>query len=114
MAHAVHNTYKALNRVNEAKKVFGSDDDTHPGIKYLFSTAKEFYIGGKLEAINRLEHYDFLDLRCKCRFLTLAWRIRLTTMQSPPLSFALTSTSSAGKRSSLSRPETPCTVLTVS
>lgn len=52
-------------RVNEAKNVFGSDDDTHPGIKYLFSTAKEFYVGGKVEAINRLEHYDFLDLRCK-------------------------------------------------
>lgn len=55
----------ANNRVKEAKLVFGSDDDTHPGIKYLFSTAKEFYIGGKLEAISRLEHYDFLDLRCK-------------------------------------------------
>lgn len=45
--------------------MFGSDDDTHPGIKHLFSVAKDFYIGGKLEAINRLEHYDFLDLRCE-------------------------------------------------
>ena len=52
-------------RVNEAIKVFGSDDDTHPGVKYLLSTAKDFYVGGKLEAIQRLEHYDFLDLRCK-------------------------------------------------
>lgn len=51
-------------KVNEAKNVFGSDDDTHPGIKHLFSVAKEFYVGGKLEAINRLQHYDFLDLRC--------------------------------------------------
>lgn len=55
-------------RVKEAKEVFGSDDDTHPGIKHLFSTAKEFYIGGKVEAINRLEHYDHLDLRCESRF----------------------------------------------
>lgn len=54
-------------RVVEAKEVFGSDDDTHPGIKYLFSTAKEFYVGGKVEAIQRLAHYDFLDLRCKSR-----------------------------------------------
>lgn len=53
-----------MRRVEEAKNVFGSDDDTHPGIKHLFNTAKEFYVGGKLEAINRLEHYDFLDLRC--------------------------------------------------
>lgn len=52
-------------RVKEAKEVFGSDDDTHPGTKHLFSVAKEFYVGGKLEAVARLEHYDFLDLRCK-------------------------------------------------
>jgi sulfate adenylyltransferase len=52
-------------RVKEAKEVFGSDDDTHPGVKHLFTTAKDYYIGGKLQAINRLEHYYFLDLRCK-------------------------------------------------
>ncbi len=57
-------------RVNEAKNVFGSDDDTHPGVKHLLSTAKEFYVGGKLEAINRLEHYDFLDLRCMSSYNT--------------------------------------------
>lgn len=54
-----------LHRIKEAKEVFGSDDDTHPGIKHLFSIAKDFYVGGQLEAVNRLEHYDFLDLRCK-------------------------------------------------
>ncbi|EXL38822.1 hypothetical protein FOCG_18544 [Fusarium oxysporum f. sp. radicis-lycopersici 26381] len=57
------------------------------------------------------------------RSSTLAVSLRLSTVlstttsstsDSPPLSFALTSTSSAGKRSLLSRPETPCTVLTVS
>ncbi|CAJ0548263.1 Ff.00g050170.m01.CDS01 [Fusarium sp. VM40] len=65
-------------KVNEAKKVFGSDDDTHPGVKYLFDTAKEFYVGGKLEAINKLEHYDFLDLRftpteLRAHFNKLGW-----------------------------------------
>jgi sulfate adenylyltransferase len=59
------------NRVNEAIKVFGSDDDTHPGVKYLLSTAKDYYVGGKLEAIQRLEHYDFLDLRCQLSPLPL-------------------------------------------
>lgn len=54
-------------RVQEAKLVFGSDDDTHPGVKHLFSVAQDFYVGGKLEAISRLEHYDFLDLRCKLK-----------------------------------------------
>ncbi|ROT41712.1 sulfate adenylyltransferase [Sodiomyces alkalinus F11] len=48
----------------EAQEVFGSpDDETHPGIKYLFRTAKEFYVGGKVEAVQRPAHYDFLDLR---------------------------------------------------
>lgn len=59
------------NRVNEAIKVFGSDDDTHPGVKYLLSTAKDYYVGGKLEAVQRLEHYDFLDLRCEFSSFTL-------------------------------------------
>ncbi|KAG5664321.1 hypothetical protein KAF25_008055 [Fusarium avenaceum] len=66
-------------KVNEAKKVFGSDDDTHPGVKYLFDTAKQFYVGGKLEAINKLEHYDFLDLRftpteLRAHFNKLGWQ----------------------------------------
>lgn len=52
-------------RVLEAKEVFGSDDEAHPAIKYLFRTAGEYYVGGKVEAINRLQHYDFVDLRCR-------------------------------------------------
>ncbi len=50
----------------EAKEVFGGDPE-HPAVKYLFETAQEFYVGGKLEAVNRLQHYDFVDLRCKSR-----------------------------------------------
>lgn len=44
--------------------MFGGDEE-HPAVQYLFKTAGEFYVGGKLEAINRLQHYDFVDLRCK-------------------------------------------------
>ncbi|KAJ6789466.1 hypothetical protein PWT90_00267 [Aphanocladium album] len=66
-------------KVDEAKNVFGSDDDTHPGVKHLLSTAKEFYVGGKLEAVNRLAHYDFLDLRftpaeLRSHFNKLGWQ----------------------------------------
>ncbi|KAI1358123.1 putative sulfate adenylyltransferase [Xylaria arbuscula] len=50
-------------KVTEAKEVFGSDDEAHPAVKYLFRTAGEYYIGGKVEAVNRLQHYDFVDLR---------------------------------------------------
>ncbi|KAI1525433.1 MET3 ATP sulfurylase sulfate adenylyltransferase [Pyrenophora tritici-repentis] len=48
----------------EAREVFDKDGDVaHPAIKYLYETVKEFYVGGKLEAIDRLEHYDYVGLR---------------------------------------------------
>lgn len=49
-------------KAKEAKEVFGGDAE-HPAVKYLYNTAKEFYVGGKLDAINRLEHYDYVALR---------------------------------------------------
>lgn len=51
-------------RTVEAKEVFGGDEE-HPAVRYLFNTANEFYVGGKLEAVNKLQHYDFVELRCK-------------------------------------------------
>ncbi len=51
-------------REKEAKQVFGGDPE-HPAVKYLFNTAREYYVGGKVDAINRLEHYDYVALRCK-------------------------------------------------
>nr|OQO32319.1 Sulfate adenylyltransferase [Rachicladosporium sp. CCFEE 5018] len=46
----------------EAKEVFGGDPE-HPAIKYLMETAGELYVGGKIEAIDRLMHYDYVALR---------------------------------------------------
>jgi len=50
-------------RLREAKEVFGGDEE-HPAIKYLLNAAQEFYVGGKIEAIDRLMHYDYVALRC--------------------------------------------------
>lgn len=50
-------------RNKEAKEVFGGDPE-HPAVKYLFETVNEFYVGGKIDAINRLQHYDYVALRC--------------------------------------------------
>ncbi|RII23680.1 sulfate adenylyltransferase [Alternaria sp. MG1] len=48
----------------EAREVFDKDGDVaHPAIKYLYETVNEYYVGGKLEAIDRLEHYDYVGLR---------------------------------------------------
>ncbi|KAG5360568.1 Sulfate adenylyltransferase [Yarrowia sp. B02] len=46
----------------EAKEVFRGDPE-HPAVKYLYNTAKEFYVGGKVQAINKLNHYDYVGLR---------------------------------------------------
>jgi len=51
-------------KAKEAEKVFGSNDDHHPAIHYLHNKAKEFYVGGKVQAINRLNHYDYIESRC--------------------------------------------------
>ncbi|GKT95178.1 sulfate adenylyltransferase [Colletotrichum tofieldiae] len=73
----VEDIYKP-DRTVEAIEVFGSDDDTHPGVKHLFNNTNDFYVGGKLEALQRLAHYDFLDLRytpaeLRLHFEKLGW-----------------------------------------
>ncbi|KAK4466908.1 hypothetical protein QBC42DRAFT_319130 [Cladorrhinum samala] len=72
----VEDVYKP-NKELEAKEVFGGDDE-HPAVRYLYDTAKEFYVGGKLEAINKLQHYDFVELRytpaeLRAHFDKLGW-----------------------------------------
>ncbi|KAH7405727.1 sulfate adenylyltransferase [Phaeosphaeria sp. MPI-PUGE-AT-0046c] len=66
-------------KVKEAIEVFGDNDEAHPAVKYLHHTAKEFYVGGKLEAIDRLEHYDYVGLRytpaeLRLHFDKLGWQ----------------------------------------
>ncbi|KAF9734967.1 Sulfate adenylyltransferase [Paraphaeosphaeria minitans] len=57
----VEDVYKP-NKEKEAKEVFGGDPE-HPAVKYLYETVQEFYVGGKIDAIDRLEHYDYVGLR---------------------------------------------------
>lgn len=61
----------------EAKEVFGGDPE-HPAIRYLMNQTQELYIGGKLEAVNRLNHYDYVALRytpaeLRVHFEKLGW-----------------------------------------
>lgn len=51
-------------RAIEAKEVFGGDLE-HPAVSYLNNQTEEFYVGGKIEAVNKLNHYDYVGLRCK-------------------------------------------------
>jgi sulfate adenylyltransferase len=47
----------------EALGVFGSDDQTHPGVHYLFNVAGPVYLGGTVKGVETPIHYDFKHLR---------------------------------------------------
>ncbi len=48
---------------NEAKLVYGTNDETHPAVNYLKNTSNTVYIGGDIEAVQLPHHYDYKDLR---------------------------------------------------
>ena len=51
----------------EAKLVYGTIDQVHPSVNYLFSLSNTVYIGGKVEKISMPNHYDYRDLRLNPR-----------------------------------------------
>lgn len=52
-----------VNREKEAKQVFDTLDDTHPGVDYLLHRSGDFYIGGRMEVVNLPIHFDFKQIR---------------------------------------------------
>lgn len=65
--------------VKEAIQVFGADDPAHPSVAYLRNRVKDFYIGGKVQAIKAPTHFDYVALRytpaeLRSHFKKLAWR----------------------------------------
>lgn len=52
-----------VDRKREAQAVFGTTDDNHPGVAYLFHQTKDFYVGGRLLTAVSPHHYDFNHLR---------------------------------------------------
>ncbi|KAF9482118.1 ATP-sulfurylase [Pholiota conissans] len=66
-------------KVKEAIQVFGADDPAHPAVAYLRNRVKDFYIGGKVQAIKAPTHFDYVALRytpaeLRAHFKKLAWR----------------------------------------
>jgi len=64
---------------SEAKRVFGTTDDSHPGVDYLMHKAGPVYLGGKVHGIEPATFYDFKLLRdtpseLRGRFRKLGWR----------------------------------------
>jgi sulfate adenylyltransferase len=52
-----------VDREKEAQRVYGTNDQTHPGIEYLHKIAGDYYIGGQLEVLSTPIHSDFKQLR---------------------------------------------------
>jgi len=63
----------------EAQGVYGTSDELHPAVHYLYNIANPVYVGGKLTGIESPMHYDFKHLRespseVRTRFKKLGWR----------------------------------------
>ncbi|KAF7727635.1 Sulfate adenylyltransferase [Apophysomyces ossiformis] len=73
----VEDVYKP-DKSKEARLVYGADDQAHPAVHYLHNVAKEFNIGGSLEAIQPPAHYDYVANRftpseLRAHFKKLQW-----------------------------------------
>ena len=51
------------NKKLEADKIYGTQDITHPGVRYLFENGGDVCLGGKLIGVEKPHHHDFLDIR---------------------------------------------------
>ncbi|MHB8370220.1 MAG: bifunctional sulfate adenylyltransferase/adenylylsulfate kinase [Leptospirales bacterium] len=56
-------------RKAEAQSVFGTLDETHPGVGFLLHQTHSFYVGGEVTGLSLPKHYDFLHLRTTPREL---------------------------------------------
>src|SRR5271169_114163 len=66
-------------RTAEAKAVYGTTSQVHPGVNQLLQQTHPWYIGGRLEGTQNPSHYDFRVLRLtpaelRAEFLRLGWR----------------------------------------
>ena len=60
----------------ESKLVYGTVDQVHPAVNYLFSLSNTVYIGGKVEKISMPNHYDYRDLRLNPRIVKKQFKDR--------------------------------------
>ena len=63
----------------EAQSVFGTLDQAHPGVRYLFQETGPFYLGGRLRGIRLPRHADFPEYRCtpgelREKFRAMGWK----------------------------------------
>ena len=50
-------------RIDEARKVFGTADEYHPGVNVLVNDTSDYYVGGSLEGVQASQHHTYPELR---------------------------------------------------
>ncbi len=68
-----------LDMEKEALAIYGSLDQVHPGVDYLYNRSGRFYIGGEIQALSLPIHSDFKQIRntpaeVKKMFGKLGWK----------------------------------------
>ncbi len=67
-----------INKEEEARAVYGTNDKHHPGVDYLYRNVGDYYIAGDLKISELPKHYDYQLLRhtpdeLKKQFKKLGW-----------------------------------------
>lgn len=58
----IESIYKP-DKKKEAEAIYGTQDKDHFGVKYLFDKTNDYYLGGQVTKISKIEHYDYKNLR---------------------------------------------------
>ena len=79
-----------MDREKEAQQVYGTLDQTHPGIDYLYKISGDYYIGGQLEVLSAPLHSDFKQLRMtpaeiRSNFKKFGWKRMVAFMTRNPI-----------------------------
>jgi len=77
-------------KAREAALVYGTEDPAHPGVRYLSTRVKRFYVGGRLEGIQLPAHHDFESLwntpqELRHQFSKTGWRNVLAFQTTNPM-----------------------------
>ena len=66
-------------REAEAQRVFGTTNTEHPGVAFLMQNTQPFLVGGTVEGIEEVRHYDYREYRLtpaevRAQFAEMGWR----------------------------------------
>ncbi len=77
-------------RRREAEKLYGTADESHPGVRYLMQSVNPVYIGGRIEGVQAPVHHDFENLwdtprEMRALFNKSGWRRVVAFQTSKPI-----------------------------